>query len=131
MVYTDEQHELIVAAQAGDENALARLVQLHASDVYRFLLHLCGNQALAEDLSQETFLRALPAIQKYEFRAPFRAWLFRIAVNLLRDDRRRRLPDREGWPSPESVVSAAPLCGAASCWAESLSRPESLPRVGA
>ncbi len=89
MVYTDEQHELIVAAQAGDESALARLVQLHASDVYRFLLHLCGNQALAEDLSQETFLRALPAIQKYEFRAPFRAWLFRIAVNLLRDDRRR------------------------------------------
>jgi len=89
MDYTDEQYELIVAAQAGDESAIARLVDLHAPDVYSFLLHLCRNRTLAEDLAQETFLRALPALQKYEFRAPFRAWLFRIAINLLRDDRRR------------------------------------------
>ena len=57
--------------------------------VYGFLCHLCGNRTLAEDLAQETFLRALQALKSYQFRAPFRAWLFRISVNLYRDERRR------------------------------------------
>jgi RNA polymerase sigma-70 factor (ECF subfamily) len=89
MDYLDEQYDLIKASQAGDQAAIAELVSRHTQDVYGFLLYLCGDRHLAEDLSQETFLRALQALKKYEFRAPFRAWLFRIAVNLYRDERRR------------------------------------------
>jgi RNA polymerase sigma-70 factor, ECF subfamily len=89
MEYADEQYELIKASQAGDQAAVSKLVSLHAPAVYGFLFHLCRDRVLSEDLAQETFLRALQALKKYQFRAPFRAWLFRIAVNLFRDDRRR------------------------------------------
>ncbi|HNW61134.1 MAG TPA: sigma-70 family RNA polymerase sigma factor [bacterium] len=86
----DEQNELIKASQQGDRTALSRLVDLHAQELFGFLLYLCGNRTQAEDLVQETFLRALQALKHYQFRAPFRAWLFRIAVNLHHDERRRR-----------------------------------------
>ncbi|HOT97272.1 MAG TPA: sigma-70 family RNA polymerase sigma factor [bacterium] len=89
MAYVDEQYELIRAAQDGDRDAVSRLVSIHTRELYSLLLYLCGNRSLAEDLTQETFLRALQALKKYQFRAPFRAWLFRIAVNLYRDERRR------------------------------------------
>lgn len=87
--YTDEQYDLIKASQAGDEKAMARLVESHASSVFAFLCHLSSDTVLAEDLAQETMLRCLQSLKYYEFRAPFRAWLFRIAVNLFRDHRRR------------------------------------------
>jgi RNA polymerase sigma-70 factor, ECF subfamily len=89
MDYLDDQHQLIKASQSGDQKATSALIEIHAPAVYGLLFHLCRDRALAEDLSQETFLRALQSLGKYEFRAPFRAWLFRIAVNLYRDQRRR------------------------------------------
>lgn len=91
MDYFDEHYELIRAAQKGDRSAVARLVSIHTQELFSFLLYLCGNRTMAEDLTQETFLRALQALKNYQFRAPFRAWLFRIAVNLHRDERRRHL----------------------------------------
>jgi RNA polymerase sigma-70 factor, ECF subfamily len=91
MEYRDEQYDLIRAGQAGDEKAIAELVQSHAEAVKSMLTRLCGNRHVAEDLAQDTFVRALLALKHYEFRAPFRAWLYRIAMNLYRDYRRRRM----------------------------------------
>jgi len=91
MEYRDEQYELIKACQAGDEKAIAELVQSHADAVKSMLTRLCGNRHVAEDLTQDTLVRALLALKHYEFRAPFRAWLYRIAMNLYRDYRRRRM----------------------------------------
>ncbi len=89
MEYTDDQYELIKASQAGDSKAMASLLEAHAPSVYAFLCHLSNDSVLAEDLAQETMLRCLQSLKYYKFRAPFRAWLFRIAVNLFRDHRRR------------------------------------------
>lgn len=89
MDFQDDQQELIEASQAGDQRATAALIGMHTAAVYGLLCHLCRNRVQAEDLAQETFLRALQSLGKYQFRAPFRAWLFRIAVNLYRDQRRR------------------------------------------
>lgn len=90
MEYQDEYYHLIKASQRGDEKAMAELVQAHAQAINQYLLNLCGNIHLAEDLAQDTFLRALLALKDYQFRAPFKAWLFRIAINLFRDYRRRK-----------------------------------------
>ncbi|MBN2356450.1 sigma-70 family RNA polymerase sigma factor [candidate division KSB1 bacterium] len=89
--YKDEYYDLIKASQRGDVKAAGKLVEAHAQAVHDFLFHLCGNRHLTEDLAQDTFLRALTALKHYQFRAPLRAWLFRIAINLYRDQRRRKI----------------------------------------
>lgn len=91
MDFQDDHYDLIKASQQGDMKAVAKLVEAHAQAVHDFLYHLCGNRHLCEDLAQDTFLRALSALENYQFRAPFRAWLFRIALNLYRDHRRRKM----------------------------------------
>jgi RNA polymerase sigma factor (sigma-70 family) len=85
-----DDHDLVLASQAGDEAALTKLIDLHAEAVQGFIFALLGDRNLVEDLAQDTFLRAFLAIKKYEFRAPFRSWLFRIAINLCRDQLRKR-----------------------------------------
>ena len=86
----EENHELIIAAKKGDQKALTQLIELFSEPVHSFLYSMLGNNEYVEDLAQETFLKMLKAINKYESRAPFRAWLFRIAVNICRDHLRKK-----------------------------------------
>jgi RNA polymerase sigma-70 factor (ECF subfamily) len=75
--------------------------------VYTLCLNLCGNRAEAEDLLQETFVRAYRGLPRFRGRARFTTWLHRIAVNLCRDAarRRRRSPDPLPIaPSPSSAT---------------------------
>jgi RNA polymerase sigma-70 factor, ECF subfamily len=65
------------------------LFQDHHLTVYRYLLRMTGRREEAEDLTQEVFLRAVRGIGSYEARGLDRAWLFRIARNLLVDRQRR------------------------------------------
>lgn len=72
--------------QQGDTSALAALVERHHSPLLGYLYRLMGgDRALAEDLTQETFLRALCRIQQYQPQRPFKPWLYAIATNLARD----------------------------------------------
>lgn len=57
------------------------IYELYFKDIYRFLLSLTGNEALAEELSQETFFKALKAIDRFDGSSDIRAWLFTIARN--------------------------------------------------
>ncbi len=86
-----DERELIARAQSGDQTALAMLYDAHYPRVYGYIRYKLGNQEDAEDLAQETFMRMLDALDRYEQRgAPFRAWLMQIAANLVRDHYRRR-----------------------------------------
>ena len=86
----DENFELIKASKEGDHNALNKLVQIYSEPVHSFIFSVLHDPRIVEDLAQETFLRMINALPSYEFRAPFKSWLFRIAVNLCRDHLRRR-----------------------------------------
>jgi RNA polymerase sigma-70 factor, ECF subfamily len=81
---------LMAAYQAGSGQAFEALFERHASSVYGFLVRRVGDEALAEDLYQEAFLRVHRARHTYEAGRPFRAWLFAIAHNLLNDSLRSR-----------------------------------------
>lgn len=81
---------LMAAYQAGNEMAFRELFDRYAGRVYGFLLRRGGDPALAEDLSQETFLRVHRARASYDSNRPFRAWLFTIVHNLLADALRSR-----------------------------------------
>jgi RNA polymerase sigma-70 factor (ECF subfamily) len=69
------------ALRAGDRNEFARLVDLYSGKIYRLALQITGNTQDAEDVLQETFLKAFHALPAFEGRSSLSTWLYRIAVN--------------------------------------------------
>ncbi len=69
------------ALRAGDRNEFARLVDLFSGRIYRLALQITGNTQDAEDVLQETFLKAFHALPGFEGRSSLSTWLYRIAVN--------------------------------------------------
>jgi RNA polymerase sigma-70 factor (ECF subfamily) len=95
---SSEEHRLIVRAQGGDRPAFAELVERYWNRLYRWLYHLAHDRHAAEDLAQETFLKAFAGLRKFRPGTNFGAWLFRIGhnnfANHYRATRRREaLPD--------------------------------------
>src|SRR5262249_21814325 len=96
-----EEHQLVRAAQRGDRQASAALVERYWDRLHRWLVHLTHDRHAAEDLTQETFLKALGHLQSFRPGTNFRAWLFRIAHNSFLNQRRGPGPARQ--PFPEQV----------------------------
>ncbi|MBU6141545.1 sigma-70 family RNA polymerase sigma factor [Patescibacteria group bacterium] len=85
---TDEQ--LIADYLAGNERALAMLIEQTLKPVYAYIHRLVRNRTDAEDIVQETFIKVWRHIKKYKRGQNFRAWLFRIARNTAIDHMRKR-----------------------------------------
>jgi RNA polymerase sigma-70 factor, ECF subfamily len=80
----DDELRTVRAAQA-DPQAFTPLYTGYHATIFRFLFRRVGQRELAADLTQQTFLKALVALPRFEPRGlPFRAWLYRIALNELR-----------------------------------------------
>jgi RNA polymerase sigma-70 factor, ECF subfamily len=75
-----------------DPDILDQLIEEYQHRLFRYLVFLTGQPALAEDLFQETWLRVLERGQQYDGRSPFVAWLIAIARNLATDHLRRKQP---------------------------------------
>lgn len=85
--------ELVESVRGGNDDAFRHLVQRHSRSIYRAAYRITGNAADADDVVQETFLRAYRALPSYDSRAAFNTWLHRIAINCsldLIDSRKRR-----------------------------------------
>jgi RNA polymerase sigma-70 factor, ECF subfamily len=99
---------LVERAQAGDRRALEELYLLHFDRIYSYLHMSVGNRHDAEDLTNQTFVKMLESIERFEWRkVPISAWLFRIAHNLAMDHfraSRRWQPEEE---VPETAEQAA------------------------
>jgi RNA polymerase sigma-70 factor, ECF subfamily len=111
----EELTALALAAGAGDRVALASFVRRTQADVWRFCAHVNG-RAEADDLTQETYLRAIPALARFEARSSARSWLLSIARRTCADSvrrtvRRRRLVEQvsielgsESVPAPSAEI---------------------------
>ena len=82
--------ELVVAVRGGDADAFAVLVDRHDATLRRYLARCLGDPELASELAQETFLDAYRHLDRFAGDCPFSAWLYGIARNHLRMERRRR-----------------------------------------
>jgi RNA polymerase sigma-70 factor (ECF subfamily) len=77
---------VVDAAMAGEPTAFAALVDRHRAEIHRHCRRMLRSNEQAEDVVQETFLRAWRARQRFAGRSAFRTWLFRIATNACLDE---------------------------------------------
>jgi RNA polymerase sigma-70 factor, ECF subfamily len=116
----------IARVRSGDADAFRELVNRHSRAVFRVAYRITGRTEDAEDVVQETFLRAYRQLDRFEARANFGTWLHRIAsncaVDLLRARPRREMPEEEdtlerlsgadgdrALPSPERLLLGAQI----------------------
>lgn len=101
-----EEEKWVRQAQSGDQEAFTKLVRQHQRFVYNLALRGVNDSHEAEDIAQEAFLRAWQALPRFQHRAKFRTWLYRIVVNLCYN----RLPRlrQELAAIPVEVIAALP-----------------------
>src|SRR3569833_602712 len=73
-------HSIVRAVLAGDKDAYGALVRANSAAVFRVAFRFAGNEADAEEIVQETFLRAYQRLEKFEQRSAIGTWVYRIAV---------------------------------------------------
>lgn len=89
-----DERELVERAKAGDRDAMERLYREHADRVYTVIRRLAGQDALADDIAQEAWIRAFEKLHLFRGDASFGTWMYRLATNTalnqLRSDKRHR-----------------------------------------
>ncbi len=101
--------ELVGRAAAGDEDAFRTLVDRHGRMVFNVAYRITGERAHAEDVVQETFLRAYRALHRFDGRAGFGTWVHRIAMNASLDTLRQMKTRREvAYEGKAGVLDPAP-----------------------
>lgn len=86
---SQQDETLVDRATAGDREAFGELYERWVTRVFKHVFYMVNDVDVAQDLTEQTFLRALEAIHRYERRGvPFLAWLLRIARNLYLNDQR-------------------------------------------
>ena len=110
MVTSARQHlpertdrELVTAAREGDAEAFGLLVRRHQKRVYRLAVHLLKSGAEAEDVTQDTFVRAYGALDRFDGRSEPFTWIYRICVNLSLNALRSRKTRRASSPDDPRI----------------------------
>jgi len=99
---TDER-DLLARSQRGDAEAYGMIVKQHQTRIHSYILRMVRDQSLAEDLTQEAFIRAYRKLHLYDPDRPFLPWLFRLAANLTRNHL-RSAGRREQPQAPERLT---------------------------
>jgi RNA polymerase sigma-70 factor, ECF subfamily len=100
---------LIQQAQSGDKDAFASLIERYWDRLYRWLHHLTRDVHSAEDLTQETFMKAFAALKSFRAGSNFRAWLFRIGHNNFVNQRRSMRHNKQSLPLEIEEGSGGPV----------------------
>src|SRR6516225_9549197 len=102
----------VARARTGDSDAFRVLVERHSRALFRLAFRMTGNEQDAEDVVQESFLRAYRQLGKFDERASFGTWLYRIATNysldLVRSRKRRSANLAPSDPEQEDPVLSLP-----------------------
>jgi RNA polymerase sigma-70 factor, ECF subfamily len=107
--------DAVARAKAGDRDGFRILVERHSRSVFRLAFRMTSNEQDAEDVVQETFLKAYRQLDKYEARSSFGTWLYRIAANcsldLVRSRRRHEEQHDSGGSGEDDLMLRIPGTG--------------------
>jgi len=84
------ERRLLTEFRSGNGNALGELLALHERRVYAVCLRMCGNPDLARDLAQDTLVKVIQGLARFDERARLSTWMTRIAINVCLTNRRRQ-----------------------------------------
>src|SRR5437667_5070930 len=106
----DDETAILEQARRGDTNALTGLLRRYEGKIFRLALHITQNREDAEDVLQETFLKAFEHLNQFQGNSKFYTWIVRIAVNQALMKLRKRKSDRavsldEGVDTGEDIVA--------------------------
>jgi len=102
------EEDLVRRAQRREPEAFGQLYEEHFDRIYRYVILRVRNQADAEDITQQVFLKALENIGSYRWRGmPFASWLFRIAHNLVVDHWKKKNRQKVEAVAPEEIDEMA------------------------
>ena len=108
MTVEGQEAEWVRRSRGGDAQAFGQLVERYQGRLLTAVTRSVGRQAVAEDIVQETFVRAFQAIDRFQGRSRFYTWLYRIAFNLVASrHRRERRTSNPGGPVPLEEVEAS------------------------
>ena len=106
------ENRIIEDILSGDEDAFSEIVKIYLNQIYNFVHRLAGDRDAAEDLAQETFLKAWRNLKRFDQKRNFKTWLFAIAKNTTFDwlKRKKEIPfstftDEEGESWLENISS--------------------------
>jgi RNA polymerase sigma-70 factor, ECF subfamily len=126
-----DDRSLVAAARAGDRAALERLLSLHYDRIYAVCRRLAGNDADAQDATQEALLAVVKGLPRFDGRAAFSTWCYRVATNACLDELRRR-SRRSGTelPADDSGAMVADGPGLDDTVSDRLAIDDALARLG-
>jgi RNA polymerase sigma-70 factor, ECF subfamily len=96
-----DDERLIAASQAGDRAALDALLRRHHDRIWTLCRRLAGNPADAQDATQEALIAIARGLPRFDGRAAFTTWSYRVATNACLDELRRRARRPRPWPADE------------------------------
>jgi RNA polymerase sigma-70 factor, ECF subfamily len=82
--------QILRKAQRGDERAFALIVRDYETPIFNYVLRLTGDRSLAEDMTQEVFMRVFQGLPRFSLRCKFTTWLFQVTKNRVLDELRAR-----------------------------------------
>jgi|ETNmetMinimDraft_13_1059891.scaffolds.fasta_scaffold154371_1 RNA polymerase sigma-70 factor (ECF subfamily) len=104
VVSLQNEKNVVEQAKKGEQSAFAQIYEENFDRIYRYIIVRIRNQAEAEDLTEQVFLKALESIRSYKWKGtPFSAWLYRIAHNQV-VDWQRKMSKRQNLPLSDVIV---------------------------
>jgi len=104
----DEQ-QLILEAQAGNNNALAELVKKYEKTVYSFAFKVCRNPEKAQNIMQETFMSMVKSLKQFDGKSKLSTWLYRITVNHCLMEYRKRKREFVSFDDDDALINESSI----------------------
>lgn len=113
-VVMNSSEDLITSARSGEHDAFRQIFERHARPVLVFIYHLVGNRDVAEELTQETFVRAYSHLAELRDKSKFSTWLFGIGKNVAREHLRSKQRENRSFLAGDSSAQAQDAHGSMS-----------------